>query len=398
MRVSQRFEKMEPSSVRKLSKYADAAIKQGKKVYHLNIGQPDLATPLGYFERIRQFDQKTVAYMPSLGTSELIDSISHYYASLGMKYGRGQIAVTCGGTEAVLFSLLATMDPGDEVIVTEPFYSNYNTLFTIAGVTCISVPTYAERGFHFTREELENNITERTKAILLSNPGNPTGAVLRMEEVQFIADLASERDLYIIADEVYREYVFDDRPISSFGYLPDIADRLIITDSVSKRYNACGARIGALLTKNRSVFSVVEKLCQGRLACSTIEQHAVAALFRTGPDYIQRTRQEYQDRRDIIIQLLDQMPGVVCKKPEGAFYMIVKLPVDDATAFLTWLLADFSVAGETVMAAPADGFYKTSGLGKDEIRIAYVLEKPELQKAMTILKKGLNIYQSISGK
>lgn len=393
MKVSQRFEKMEPSSVRKLSKYAETAIKQGKKVYHLNIGQPDLATPPVYFERIRQFDYKTVAYMPSLGTPELIDSISDYYASHGMQYGRGQIAVTCGGTEAVLFSLLATMDPGDEVIVTEPFYSNYSTLFTIAGVTCSPVPTYAERGFHFTREELKNTITERTKAILLSNPGNPTGAVLDMEEVRFVADLACKHDLYIIADEVYREYVFDDRPISSFGFLPNIADRLIITDSVSKRYNACGARIGALMTKNRSVFSVVEKLCQGRLACSMVEQHAAVALFRTGSDYIQTTRQEYQERRDVIIQLLDQMPGVVCKKPEGAFYMIVKLPVDDATAFLKWLLSDFDIAGETIMAAPADGFYKTHGLGKNEIRIAYVLEKPELQKAMTILKEGLSAYQ-----
>ena len=383
---------METSSVRKLTAYADAAKRKGKKVYHLNIGQPDLATPEAYFEGIRNFSEKSTEYMPSLGLPALIDSIRKYYQDMGIRCGSNQIAVTTGGTEALMFAFLAIANEGDEILLPEPFYSNYTTFFTISGAICIPVTTCVENGFHFSEEDLVTKISKRTKAILISNPGNPTGAVLNMDEIRMVADLAIKYDLYIIADEVYREFVFDDQPVSSFGFIPEIEDRLIMIDSVSKRYNACGARIGSLMTKNAEVFSIISKLCQGRLACSTIEQYGAVGLFGTDGKYIHEARDRYQKRRDLVYGILKEIPGVVCRKSEGAFYMIAKLPVDDVEEFLIWLLTDFEIDHETVMAAPAEGFYKTMGLGKSEIRIAYVLEEEELLKAMLILSEGLKQY------
>jgi aspartate aminotransferase len=389
---------MEASSVRKLTVYADEAKKKGRKVYHLNIGQPDLATPEAYFEGIRSFNEKSTEYMPSLGLPALIDSIQNYYQDLGIHYDRNQIAVTNGGTEALMFAFMAIANEGDEILLPEPFYSNYTTFFTISGAVCIPITTYVENGFHFSEEDLASKISKRTKAILISNPGNPTGAVLNMEEIRMVADIAVKYDLYILADEVYREFVFDNRPISSFGFIKEIEDRLILIDSVSKRYNACGARIGSLLTKNAEVFSIISKLCQGRLSCSTIEQYGAVRLFDSEESYISDARDRYQKRRDLVYDILGQIPGVVCRKSEGAFYMIAKLPVDDVEEFLTWLLTDFEIDHETVMAAPAEGFYKTMGLGKNEIRIAYVLEEEDLMKAMRILAEGLKQYPGTSYK
>lgn len=396
MDISQKFKVMEASSVRKLSVYADEAGKNGKKVYQLNIGQPDLATPESYFQRIRSFNERTTEYMPSLGIPELIDRIQTYYADLGIHYEKNEIAVTCGGTEALLFTFMAIANEGDEILLPEPFYSNYTTFFTVSGAVCIPVTTYAENGFHFSEEDLTSKITKRAKAILISTPGNPTGTVLSMEEIRMVADIAIKYDLYIIADEVYREFVFDGREVASFGYLPDIEDRLIIIDSVSKRFNACGARIGTLLTKNRDLFPVITKLCQGRLSVSTIEQYGAVGLYEAGRRYIEDARKEYEKRRDIVYGLLKDIPGVVCRKPEGAFYMIAKLPVDDVDDFLTWLLTSFDIDGETVMAAPAEGFYKTKDLGKNELRIAYVLEEEPLTKAMKILSEGLKKYMELN--
>ena len=386
---------MEASSVRKLSAFADEAKRRGRKVYHLNIGQPDLATPAEYFEQIRSFNETSTEYLPSLGLPALIDSIQRYYSDLGICYNKNQIAVTNGGTEALLFAFLAIANEGDEILLPEPFYSNYTTFFTISGAVCIPVTTCVENGFHFTEEDLASKVSKRTKAILISNPGNPTGAVLNMEELRMVAEIAVKYDLYILADEVYREFVFDHRPISSFGFLNGIEDRLIIIDSVSKRYNACGARIGALLTKNAEVFSIISKLCQGRLSCSTVEQYGAVGLFGTDERYIHDARDRYQRRRDLVYEILKRIPGVVCRKSEGAFYMIAKLPVDNVEDFLTWLLTDFEIDNETVMAAPAEGFYKTMGLGKNEIRIAYVLEEEDLVKAMRILAEGLKQYPGI---
>lgn len=396
MDISQKFKTMEASSVRKLSIYADEAKANGKTVYHLNIGQPDLPTPELYFQKIRSFSERATEYMPSMGIPELIDSISEYYAALGIYYDKNQIAVTAGGTEALLFTFLAIANEGDEILLPEPFYSNYTTFFTVSGAVCIPVTTYAENGFHFTEQDLMENLTKKTKAILISTPGNPTGAVLSMDEVRMIARIAKENDLYIIADEVYREFVFDGREIASFGFLPEIEDRLIMIDSVSKRFSACGARIGTLLTKNRDLLPVITKLCQGRLSVSTVEQYGAVGLYEAGSSYIAKALEEYQRRRDIVYGLLSQVPGVVCRKPEGAFYMIAKLPVDDVDDFLTWLLTSFDIDGETVMAAPAEGFYKTKGLGKNELRIAYVLEEAPLTKAVRILSEGLKKYMELN--
>jgi len=345
--LSQKMLDMKVSSVRELTKYADDAEARGKKVYKLNLGQPDLQVPKEYYDRIRAFDEPTVKYMPSTGVPELLEVVEKYYKGAGIDIDKEFMAITTGGTEAVLFTLLALTNPGDEFVVFEPYYSNYNTFFTITGATPVAVTTYAEKGFHFVREELEAKITDKTKAIWVTNPGNPTGAVLTKEEVRMIADVAKENDLYIVADEVYREIVFDGREITSFGFLEDIHDRLVIIDSVSKRYNACGARIGILISKNEEFFEVISKLCQGRLSVSTIEQQGAIGLYSTGNRVMIEIRDEFQKRRDVIYENLKKIPGVVCEKPEGAFYVVCQLPVDDTYKFLVWMLEEFDDNGST---------------------------------------------------
>ena len=385
---------MKASSVRRLTKYAEEAEAAGKKIFKLNIGQPDLKVPMEYYEKIRAFNEPTVEYMPSQGIPELLEAVETYYQSIGIDVDRNHIYVTTGGTEAVMFTLLALTNPEDEVLIFEPYYSNYNTFFTMTGSHPIPVTTYAENGFHVERSAIEARITERTKAIFVTNPGNPTGTVLTVEEIRMIADVAKEHDLYIICDEVYREMVFDGGKPTSFGHLTDIHDRLILIDSVSKRYSACGARIGVLISKNDEILSLISKLCQGRLAVSTIEQNGAVGLYSTGFRVINEIREEFEMRRDVVFESLKKIPGVFCQKPEGAFYLICKLPVEDSNDFLIWMLSEFEDNGETVMAAPADGFYATEGLGRDEIRIAYVLEPEKLKRAIEILGKGLAAYNS----
>jgi len=396
--LSHKMLEMKASSVRKLTKYADDAEAKGKKVYRLNIGQPDLHVPHEYYDQIRAFNEPTVEYMPSNGIPELLEAVEKYYNDVGINVDQKNIYITTGGTEAILFTLLTLTNPGDEFIVFEPYYSNYDTFFTITGATPVAVTTYAKNGFHIEIEALEAKITEKTKAVLVTNPGNPTGAVLTKEEVRMIADIAIKHDLYIIADEVYREIVFDGREITSFGFLEDIHERLVIVESVSKRFNACGARIGAVVSKNEEILEVISKLCQGRLAVSTIEQYGAVGLYSTGNRIINQIRDEFQTRRDVIYRNLKKIPGVVCKKPEGAFYVVCKLPVDDANKFLVWMLEEFEDNGETVMAAPAEGFYATEGLGNDEVRIAYVLEPEKLDRAMHVLAKGIVAYQLLRDK
>jgi aspartate aminotransferase len=390
--LSQKMLAMKASSVRRLTRYADEAEARGKKIYKLNIGQPDLLIPGEYYERIKAFREPTVEYMPSQGIPQLIEAVKHYYNNIGINVDRKHIYITTGGTEAIMFTLLALTNPGDEFLIFEPYYSNYNTFFTMTGAKPVAVTTYAETGFHVKRDALEEKITGKTKAIFVTNPGNPTGTVLREDEIRMIADVAKEHDLYIICDEVYREMVFDGRKITSFGFLEDIHDRLIIVDSVSKRYNACGARIGALISKNEAILDLVLKLCQGRLSVSTIEQHAAVGLYSTGFRVIHEIRDEFEKRRNVVFESLKNIPGVFCEKPEGAFYLICKLPVEDSNDFLIWMLEKFEDNGETVMAAPADGFYATEELGKNEIRIAYVLEPEKLKRAIEIMKKGLEAY------
>ncbi len=392
--LSYKMLKMKASSVRRLTKHADDAEAKGKKIYRLNIGQPDLKVPTEYYDRIRAFQEPIVEYMPSQGIPELLEAVETYYRSIGIDVDRNHIYITTGGTEAVMFALLALTNPEDEILIFEPYYSNYNTFFTITGAHPVAVTTNAENGFHPDRSAIEAKITDKTKAIFVTNPGNPTGTVLSEDEIRMIADVAKEHDLYIICDEVYREMVFDGKKITSFGFLEDIHDRLILIDSVSKRYSACGARIGVLITKNGDILELISKLCQGRLAVSTIEQHAAVGLYSTGFRVIHEIRDEFEKRRDVVYESLKKIPGIFCQKPEGAFYLICRLPVEDTNDFLIWMLKEFEDEGETVMAAPADGFYATEGMGKDEIRIAYVLEPDKLKRAVEILGKGLAAYHN----
>lgn len=393
MLVSKRIEAMQESPIRKLVPLSVAAKKKGKKVYHLNIGQPDIKTPDEFFQAIKEFNPGVLAYVFSEGIPELIESFIQYYKGYGMDFEKDDILITNGGSEAILFSLIATCDSGDEVLIPEPFYTNYNGFSSTAGVKVVPITTTAENGFDLPEiEVMERLITDRTKAILLSNPGNPTGKVYTIDEINRIKDLALTHDLYIIADEVYREFVYDGLEFVSFGQFKEIEDRVIITDSISKRYSACGARIGCVATKNKTITKEIMKLCQSRLCVATLEQVGAAKLVEVSKDYMKSAFEEYDKRRKTVFNALQEMDGVICKMPKGAFYITAKLPVDNAEDFARWLLTDFDVEGETVMVAPAEGFYATKGMGRDEVRISYVLKEEDLIKAMNVIKEGLKAY------
>ncbi|AOY77236.1 pyridoxal phosphate-dependent aminotransferase [Clostridium formicaceticum] len=393
MNLSKRITAMQESPIRKLVPYAEAAKAKGKYVYHLNIGQPDIETPSSFMESIRNFEGKVLAYSFSQGIPELIRAIIHYYKKYDMHYEEDEILITNGGSEALLFAIIAIADAGDEILVPEPFYTNYNGFSSAVDVKVSPITCKAEDGFHLpSKKSIEDLINPRTKGIMLSNPGNPTGVVYTKEEIEMLAALAKEYNLFIIADEVYREFVYDGLGYTSFGNIPMIQDRVIIVDSVSKRYSACGARIGSIASKNKELIAQVLKLCQGRLCVPILEQIGSVELYKTSEEYFQIVNKEYQKRRDIVYDALNNMPGVLCKKPTGAFYVAAKLPVDDAEKFVVWMLKDFHVEGSTVMLAPAEGFYATPGLGKDEVRIAYILNENDLKKAMNVLKLALQNY------
>ena len=393
MFVSHRIKSMQESPIRKLVPLAEEAKKKGKKVYHLNIGQPDIKTPEEFFENVKNFDKEVLSYAFSQGIPELIDSFIEYYKSYDIEYEKDDILVTNGGSEAILFSLLAVCDYGDEILIPEPFYTNYNGFSTSAGVNVVPITTKAEDGFGLpSKSEIEELITGKTKAILLSNPSNPTGKVYTEEEMDRIKTIAVENDIYIIADEVYREFVYDGLEYKSFAQYKEIEDRVILTDSISKRYSACGARIGCVASKNKEVTKEVLKLCQSRLCVATIEQIGAAGLIKVSKDYMKEAFEEYDKRRNLVFDALQDMDGVFCLKPKGAFYITAKLPVDDAEDFVRWLLNDYEIDNETVMFAPAEGFYATEGMGRDEIRISYVLKEEDLKKSMHILKQALIEY------
>ncbi|WZL74946.1 pyridoxal phosphate-dependent aminotransferase [Clostridiaceae bacterium 35-E11] len=393
MDFSTRITSMQESPIRKLVPYAENAKRNGKKVYHLNIGQPDIETPTNFMEAVKKFDEKVLKYTFSQGVPELIHAMINYYKKYNMDFEEDEVLITNGGSEALLFSLIAVADEGDEVLIPEPFYTNYNGFSTAAGIKVVPVTTEASQGFHLpTKEIIEKSISSKTKAILLSNPGNPTGVVYTKEEIQSIADIAKKHNLFVIADEVYREFVYDNLEYTSFGNIKEIEDRVILVDSVSKRFSACGARIGAILSKNKGLMKQILKLCQGRLCCPTLEQIGAIELYNVSDDYYDTVLKEYEKRRNIVYESLQDIPGVICEKPTGAFYVVVKLPVVDAEEFVIWLLKDFDVDNETVMMAPAEGFYATPGLGKDEVRIAYILNETDLRKAMHLLKVALEKY------
>lgn len=393
MKLSNRILQMQASPIRKLVPIAEAAKKAGKKVYHLNIGQPDIQTPQSFFKAIHEANLQVLAYSFSQGMPELIEAMIAYYKRYGIEYNTNEILITNGGSEALMFALIATCDIGDEVLVPEPFYTNYNGFSLPVGVKIVPIATYAEEGFALpSLDKMENSITAHTKAILLSNPGNPTGAVYDKAQVDAVCKLAKRNNLFIIADEVYREFVYDGLEYTSFGSCRDVEDRVVIVDSISKRYSACGARIGSVASKNTALIANMLKLCQSRLCVPTLEMIGATELYKTDNSYFAAVNKEYTERRDIVFNALSNMPGVVCKQPKGAFYVIAKLPVLNAEDFVIWLLEEFDINNETVMFAPAEGFYATKGMGIDEVRMAYVLNKEDLQKAMHILAEGLKAY------
>lgn len=399
MKLSNKVEAMQFSPIRRFNPIAQKAKDAGKKVYHLNIGQPDVETPPCFMEAIKGYEKKVIAYAESGGITELQDSVGDYFKTYGMDIGRKDVIVTTGGSEALTMTFLALLNEGDEVLLAEPFYTNYHTFATAAGGKVVPITTKAEEGYHYAkREQIEPLITEKTKAICCINPGNPTGTVLTMDEMKLIGEIAKEHDLWIIADEVYREFAYDGREAVSFGQLPEIADRVIIIDSVSKRFSACGARIGFLISKNEEFMSSVMKIAQGRLCSSTVDQVGAAALYRLPASYYEEVKAEYCGRRDVVYEELMKIPGVVCQKPGGAFYMTAKLPVDSVEDFLMFLLTEFEDNGETVMFAPAEGFYATPGLGKDEMRIAYVLKQEDMRRGVELIRLGIEAYNKKLGK
>jgi aspartate aminotransferase len=392
-RLSRRAEDVPASPIRKLVPYADRAKREGKKIYHLNIGQPDLETPAAFWEAVTHPHERVLAYSPSKGTAELLDTLAAYYRRAGLSVDPEQIQVTTGGSEAVLFTFMALCDPGDEVIVFEPFYTNYNAFATMTSTRLIPIATNAEDGFHLPEADIvKRYVTQRTRAVLLCSPNNPTGTVYTKEELAGIVRLVLEHNLFLVADEVYREFTFDGRNHVSIFNFPKLGSRAVVCDSLSKRLSACGARIGCIVSHRSDLIDAVLRFGQSRLCSPTLEQAGAAAALREGDELFHAECREYQRRRDVVFEALQQMPGVFCMKPEGAFYCVPRLPVDDAERFAIWMLTDFELGGETTMVAPAAGFYATPGKGKNEIRIAYVLREERLKKAMAILAQGLTAY------
>ena len=399
MKFSKRLSSMQESPIRKLAPFATAAKAEGVKVYHLNIGQPDIITPIGFFDAVKNFDKKVLEYAGSQGIPELIEAIRKYYTTYDMNFANEDIIITNGGSEALLFSFMAACDPGDNILIPEPFYTNYNGFAQCLNINVKSVTTVAENGFHLpSKDEILAKIDDKTSAILVVNTGNPTGCVYTKEEVRMIADIAKEKDLWIIADEVYREFVYEGLQYTSFGNMKDVEDRVIIIDSVSKRYSACGARIGSIACKNKKFMAEVMKVCQGRLCVATIEQLGAAALYDTPASYFKEVNDEYRKRRDVLYEELMKADGVICEKPMGAFYIVAKLPVENAEDFVAWTLKEFRRDNETVMCTPAEGFYSTPGLGKNEVRLAYVLKEEDLRRAGQLLKEALEEYAKLPNK
>ncbi len=395
MELSKRVQEMQFSPIRKFNPIAIEAEQKGKKVYHLNIGQPDIETPPQFMEAIRAYQPKVIAYGESGGLPELQDAIIGYYGKVGVDLERKDIIVTTGGSEALMMCFLNILNEGDQVMMAEPFYTNYNTFALEAGATVAPITTNAEDGYQYAKRDLlEKSLTPKTKAIACISPGNPTGNVLTLDDMKVICEFAKDHDLWVMADEVYREFVYDGRKLASFGQLSEYADRVILIDSVSKRFSACGARIGCVISKNEEFMSGIMKMAQGRLCSSTIDQVGAAALYTVDDSYYKAVNEEYCARRDTVHEALMKIPGVVCQKPGGAFYMTVKLPVEDAEDFLMFLLTEFDDNGETVMYAPASGFYATKGIGKDEIRIAYILKQEDLKRAAELLGLGLEAYKA----
>ena len=395
MRISINANRCEPSPMRKFHPLAVEAKKKGKTIYHLNIGQPDLATPQAYYDAIRTFSATTLAYEASPGMPLLIEAVRNYYAKIGVELDPEDVLITTGGSEALLLTCLSILDPYTEVIIPEPYYPNYTTFVHAAGGVIRALPTNPWEGYRYAkRERIESLITKNTRAILITNPGNPTGVVLDKEEMRMIADIAKKHDQFLICDEVYREFCYDDKfGVPTMARFDDIDDNLVIIDSVSKRFSACGARVGCVVTKNKELQQALLKFCQSRLAVATIDQLGAAALYDVDHEFFVKCKEEYRHRRDTVVSALRKIPGVVVDEPMGAFYVMASLPVDDSDKFQHWLLEEYDDNGDTVMFAPGAPFYETPGKGINEVRIAYVLQQDKLERAMEILARGIAKYQ-----
>lgn len=391
--LSRRAHDMPASPIRRLVPYADAARRRGIHVHGLNIGQPDVPTPRKMIEAYQRFDETVLAYGPSQGLPELREAVARYYGGLGHDISDEHVQVTFGGSEAVQFALAAVCDPGDEVLISEPFYANYAGFACASGVKVVPVAAEAQSGFHLPPDEaLTARITPRTKAIIVCSPGNPTGTVYTKEEMERIGRLADAHDLFIISDEVYREFAYDGVTVTSALSLSCADERVIVVDSVSKRFSACGARVGFVIAKSPELVTAFTRMCFARLCPATVDQYAAIAAFETPQSYFDEVVAEYTKRRNVLVDGLNSIDGVSTYRPQGAFYTVPTFPVDDIDHFAVWLLESFEHEKETVMMAPATGFYGTEGKGKSEARIAYVLEVPALERSIEILRRGLRAY------
>lgn len=394
MKISARAQSIQESPIRKLSALANAAKKKGTTVYHLNIGQPDIHTPAVFLQKIIDYKEKVLSYGPSDGLEALKEAMVHYFDYFNIKLENKNIVIATGGSEAISFAFNAVADPGDEIIIPEPFYTNYNGYASLCNVKIVPVTTRAEDGFHLPDiKEFEKKISPRTRAILLCSPNNPTGTVYNVSELKTIGEFAKKHDLYLIADEVYKEFTYDGKTHFSVLQLEGLEDRVIVVDSISKRYSACGARIGAVISRNEVVMKGISKFAQARLCPPTLEQIGAIGAYELPHDYFKDVMAEYQKRRDILFEILTSHKGIILQKPEGAFYIMAKLPITDGETFARWLLNEFNENNETVMIAPGEGFYSTPGRGKNEVRLAYVIEASKLERAARLLLTALEQFK-----
>ncbi len=393
MKLSERAGSIQDSPIRKLYSVALEAKERGIGIYHLNIGQPDIPTPPEFIKAVCSFKDRVLSYGPSDGILPLKKSMIDYFERFSIKLETDNIVITYGGSEAVMFAFNIIGDPGDEILIPEPFYTNYNGYATLSNLKIVPVPTVAEDGFHLPDiEEIEKKITSKTRAILICSPNNPTGTILSEKEIRMIGEIASRHGLFLIADEVYKEFAYEGEKHFSVLELDGMEDRVIVVDSISKRYSSCGARVGAFISRNMDIMNAAVKFAQARLCPPTLEQLGAEAAYRIPQSYFRGIVEEYQMRRDTLFKILTSRDDIVLRKPEGAFYIMAKLPVDDSDKFARWMLEEFETGGETVMVAPGGGFYSTPGMGKNEVRIAYVLESKKLKTAANILLEGIDFY------
>ncbi len=399
MKISQRARDIQASPIRKLKPHADAAKAKGVKVFHLNIGDPDIPAPKPVIDTFHGWSEAVLGYGPAQGFLELREAVTRYFARYGIPLAADEVLITTGGSEAIHFTFSVLGDVGDEIVIPEPYYTNYNGYASFAGLKIVPMPLSVEDGFRLPAADvLEAKITPRTKAILLCSPNNPTGTVYSPEELDRVVQLVKKHDLFLVGDEVYKEFIYDGLKHKSVLEYENIRERVVVCDSISKRFSCCGARIGMIITRNKEVYAAALKFAQARLCPPSVEQHAALAAYNMPVEYFAGVRAEYDKRRNILYDGLKDIPGIVIHKPQGAFYVIVRLPVKDVEHFAVWLLSEFSLDGKTVMIAPAPGFYSTPSLGTDEARIAYVVNEHDLKEAIRVFKAGLEKYQASHGQ